>query len=580
MLWVSGTLSMISDKKSVFLLLAIVFVLVGVAGCSSTPETAQTEAPAPGSSAPEPSSAAGTTFPSEQPTGTTPDQATPQPTTEPPTVEVIANTQTTPELNLKPIPEQIEPSPESAKSTESPATGQGVQTQGAETADTEAGAKIPPTGTSGKSSQAMEPGAVAKPEITVPVSTGPDNFVITADLKDARHPLFGKGHTMGFLVNNVPGKELVLERGKTYRFDVATDPKHDVYISTKLIGWGSTPWTEGVEGMYTYNGIITVKPTQTTPGVLYYSCRNHPYMGGKINIVNPGEQVAITQPAAVSETTGVADSLTRQGGSTPATVAAVNQKLMFADMLANSATAKRVSASNIAEAVAKQNDAKQKITTARDQLAAGDNQAAFASAESAVALLKEASKMVPDEDAMEHLQERYKELQASLKNFEESHEKSLERIVKKQGDKAGVAYDKNKVQSLKQGAADAAGKGDYVKATADLEQAQYLVTAAIQQMLESQTIVYDLNFESAQEEYEYELRRFTGYEELIPIAIEQKKPAEGALKLMETYLKEGKDLRDQAVEKAKQGDFPVAIAMLLDATNSVRRALRMVGVMQ
>ena len=99
-------------------------------------------------------------------------------------------------------------------------------------------------------------------------------------------------------------------------------------------------------------------------------------------------------------------------------------------------------------------------------------------------------------------------------------------------------------------------------------------------MLDKQTIVYDLNFKSAKEEYQYELKRFKGYEELIPIAVEQKKPAEGAKKLMESFVKKGQKLHDMAVEKARQGDYPTAIAMLHDATKDVRRGLRMIGVSQ
>ena len=71
-----------------------------------------------------------------------------------------------------------------------------------------------------------------------------------------------------------------------------------------------------------------------------------------------------------------------------------------------------------------------------------------------------------------------------------------------------------------------------------------------------------------------------GYEELIPVAVEQKKPKEGAKKLMETYWKKGQQMRDAAVQKAEAGEWNVAIAMLQDATKEVRRALRMVGVMQ
>jgi len=89
-----------------------------------------------------------------------------------------------------------------------------------------------------------------------------------------------------------------------------------------------------------------------------------------------------------------------------------------------------------------------------------------------------------------------------------------------------------------------------------------------------------LNFESAEEEYDYELRRFKGYEILIPIAVKMKRPSAGAQKLMNTYLEKGRKMRTAAISKAKEKDFPTAIAMLLDATKEVRRALRMIGISQ
>ena len=49
---------------------------------------------------------------------------------------------------------------------------------------------------------------------------------------------------------------------------------------------------------------------------------------------------------------------------------------------------------------------------------------------------------------------------------------------------------------------------------------------------------------------------------------------------MQTYLVKGQKLRDAAIKKAAEGDYPTGIAMLLDATKEVRRALRMVGVSQ
>ena len=419
-----------------------------------------------------------------------------------------------------------------------------------------------------------EPVPAAEAAATVPVSTGPDHFVITTGKKDQSHPHFGKGHAMGFVVNNEQGKEIVLERGKTYRFDVATDPMHDVYISLKEIGWGSTPYSHGIEGQFTYKGTMTIKPDDKTPDVIFYSCRNHPYMGGKIHIVNPGQTVEITKktPATTGSVAVTADKQVSK--------ADVNQKIMFADMLLKSKNSQSVLKSNISGAIELHKKAETDLNLARENLKAGKNEEAYKQAENAIVLLKKSTKLVPNESALEQMKVRNEELLVSIKDFEASHKDSYKRIAKKQGKDAAVDYDKGEVEKLKVSAEQSAKQGDYLKANQDLEKAQRMITVALHKMLNNQTIVYDLNFETAEEEYDYELKRFAGYEELIPIAVEQKKPAEGAKKLMESFLKKGQDLRDRAVSKAKEGDYPTAIAMLQDATKDVRRALRMIGVAQ
>ncbi|WP_455366349.1 hypothetical protein [Kaarinaea lacus] len=476
-------------------------------------------------------------------------------TKEEPVVEVIpSQTGQEPELTVEPIaaPEPTEMEPETTK----PATSEPAETI----------AKISPAITEEK--------PATESEAQIPVSTGPDHFVITAKKKDKTHPFYGKGHQMGFLVNNEQGKEIVLERGKTYRFDVATDPMHDVYISLKEIGWGSTPYSEGIEGMYTYKGTMTITPGENTPDYLFYSCRNHPYMGGKIHIVDPGQTVQI------AKTTAAAGAVVSAAQDEQVSKADVNQKIMFADMLLKSKNSQSVLKSNISDAVELHKKAESELQSAKANLAAGKTADAYAQAESAIAMLKQSTKLVPNESALERLKHQYKELQASIKDFEASHKENYERTLKKQGKDAAVDYDKDQVVKLKASAEEASKKGDYVKANKDLEEAQHLITVALHKMLNEQTIVYDLNFETPQEEYEYELKRFQGYEELVPIAVEQKKPAEGARKLMESFVKKGQDLRDRAVQAAKDGDYPTAIAMLQDATKDVRRGLRMVGVMQ
>ena len=99
-------------------------------------------------------------------------------------------------------------------------------------------------------------------------------------------------------------------------------------------------------------------------------------------------------------------------------------------------------------------------------------------------------------------------------------------------------------------------------------------------MLNAQTIVYDLSFETPADEYDYEIKRFVSYEELIPVAIDEKKPAEAVVKLMSTYVDKGRVQKVEAEQKAKVGLYPEAISLLLAATEELRRALRLAGVSQ
>jgi hypothetical protein len=153
-------------------------------------------------------------------------------------------------------------------------------------------------------------------------------------------------------------------------------------------------------------------------------------------------------------------------------------------------------------------------------------------------------------------------------------------MTKAGGVPAEAKYDRAAVAQKKSEAAALAAKNNYVKANEVLQDAQRLVTMALHKMLDSQTIVYDLKFDSPAEEFDYELRRYKGYEDLIPVAIEMKKPAPGAVKLMESFLAKAQKRRDEAKQKAAENDYAEAIGMVQQATTMVRRALRMVGVSQ
>jgi tetratricopeptide (TPR) repeat protein len=403
-------------------------------------------------------------------------------------------------------------------------------------------------------------------------STGPNHFVLTSALKDASHPFYGKGHAIGFLVDGAAGKELVVERGQTYTFEVDTGPRHDIYLSKKEIGWGGAPLAKGVEGAYVHKGRMTFKPTADTPDNIYYACRDHPYMGGTIHVVNPGEKLVLKEHAASGSS--------KKSAGPSVTEAKVKQKLVFAEMIINSQTAKRVMASQNDEAKKILENARKILAEGKEKSKAGALSEALDMFNRSLKMMREAKRLVPTNADIAQLAESYKEMLTEIKDYQKSHKDNIKHMEKTGAIPDEARYDEEAFSQMLAEAQSLADKKDYAKANVLLKQAQKVVTEALHKMLDSKTLVYDLNFETPADEFAYELKRFSGYEELIPVAIEAKKPAAGAIKLMDSFLNKGRKRRDEAQTKADAGDYDAAIAMLQQATKSVRRALRMVGVAQ
>lgn len=416
--------------------------------------------------------------------------------------------------------------------------------------------------------------------VTPIIKKGPNHFVITVAEKTPAHPNFGKGHHLGFLLDNVPGKSVVLKRGETYEFDVQTDPLHDVYFSTNPLGWGGGTVTDGIKGQFTYRGVIAVSPTEKTPEIVYYQCRNHSSMGGKVVVVNKTTPLAdINRLLTENAVTSVADP-GNAGSQKNNTDDVAKQKIMLVELMLQSKSIKAAMDNGSEVAKNTLSSANTKVQSARQELSRGHANQALTLAEEALKLVTLATQSTSREEATKLQRGRYHEALETLRNFQDSHKQSFDRTVKKRGAAAAIDYDHAKVNGLVNDARTLSEKGQYEKATQALVTAERLVTQAIQAMLHAQTIVYDLNFETPADEYEYERKRFISYEELIPIAIEEKKPAEAVVKLMDTYVIKGRARKSEAEGKAKAGSYPEAISLMLAGTEEIQRALRLAGVSQ
>ncbi|MCC6303025.1 MAG: hypothetical protein IT489_09545 [Gammaproteobacteria bacterium] len=422
--------------------------------------------------------------------------------------------------------------------------------------------------------------AAPAPAPAAEIPTSPFVFVVAAGEKDRTHPFYGVGSKHGFTVNGVQGKPLVLVRGKTYTFKVDTGVQHDFYFSLSGAGWGSAAYTDGVEGQFIYKGVATFTPGADTPNVLYYACRNHKNMGGAIYVVNPGDEntpLAELEARVKSDSAGAASASTR----TQAAVSKqqVEQKIQFADMFINqSDSAKRIKGSGNAEAVALYESARGQFDAARQAYGRSSYGEALGLVDDALRIMSDAARAIPNEAQMEGQRARFEELLRGTRDYEASYRRNYEHIVAKKGKGNIPAVDLDRIHQTTEQAQTLANDGQYPQAISLLSEAQNTLTTALTHLLDEESITYELAFETPKEEYEHELSRYLSYEELVPLAIEQKQPPKETVAMMDQLVNRAKEIKKLSEPEAAKGNYQEAILMLQGATDHVQRALRVVGV--
>ncbi|MBI3902000.1 MAG: hypothetical protein HY306_03520 [Nitrosomonadales bacterium] len=398
-------------------------------------------------------------------------------------------------------------------------------------------------------------------------------YTVTVAPKDKSHPHFGKGSQLGFVIDGTQGRELVVVRGKTYRFNVNTSPMHDFYLTTGAIGWGTAALTDGVSGNFTFRGTVTFRPGAETPDTVFYGCRNHQFMGGEIHVVNPGDEGKIKISEPLSAASGVPASRPALDKNE------VNQRLNFATMfITNSEAAKRVAASSDEEAKAKYQSAQDKLATGTTAFDSGNLPLAKSSIDEAMVLMTAAGKLVPSESAQKRARARNEELLVGVMSMEASYKQNREDLIRNGASKNTPQLDSDRIHNIVDGARALSDAGKFEDSNKVLTGVMSEISGSLNKLLANSTMSYDMKFSSLDEEYSYELDRFASLEKSIPQAVEQKQPPAETLTLMESYLSQAKAARDQASADAKQKNFGYALESIKHGTEQLETALKLLGV--
>jgi len=112
-----------------------------------------------------------------------------------------------------------------------------------------------------------------------------------------------------------------------------------------------------------------------------------------------------------------------------------------------------------------------------------------------------------------------------------------------------------------------------------LDEAYVAAKVAIEHLRGGETLVRSLHFETAKDEYHYEVDRNDTHRMLIDILLKEKMKSGGNVKSMvDKFMLEANNLRATADEQAANGDYKSAVSTLEKSTKEIVRAIRSAGI--
>lgn len=112
-----------------------------------------------------------------------------------------------------------------------------------------------------------------------------------------------------------------------------------------------------------------------------------------------------------------------------------------------------------------------------------------------------------------------------------------------------------------------------------LDEAYVAAKVAIEHLRGGETLVRSLNFETAEEEYHYEIDRNDTHSMLVKVLLKDKIDTSNRVKTMvDKFMSKAKALRLKADKQAGDGEYEAAINSLEQSTKEIVRAIRSAGI--
>lgn len=254
----------------------------------------------------------------------------------------------------------------------------------------------------------------------------------------------------------------------------------------------------------------------------------------------------------------------------------VASRLVYVErLLTESSAAKKVDASGKAEAMQMKADAQAHFDNAKALVDSGDNEAAEGELREAIRLMTTAARAANGDAKVSQKQtDDYDSRKESVSALATAHD----RIATEKGMKDMNTALQQKVAANLAESDEllAAGKGD--EARAMLDATYESVKASLEGLRGGDTLVRELNFETPEDEYHYELDRNDTHRMLVEVLLAEKMQASPMRKTADGFIAKAGELRVQAEQAAGRKKFEEAIRLLEESTKEFIRAIRSAGV--
>lgn len=244
-------------------------------------------------------------------------------------------------------------------------------------------------------------------------------------------------------------------------------------------------------------------------------------------------------------------------------------------LLTESSAAKKVDQSGNSQAIAMKAEAQARFDRATELQEAGDADAAEAELRESIRLLTEAARAAQGESAVTSKQSSdYGQRRDSVAALAKAHdriatEKGLDDMNREL--QAKVANDLSASDALLE-------EGKAGEARSMLDATYESVKSSLETLRGGDTLVRELNFETKEDEYLYELDRNDTHQMLVQVLFAEKMESSPMRATAEGFIDTAAGLRTNAEDAAAKKNFEEAIELLEESTKELIRAIRSAGV--